>query len=429
MSANRLAISAFALVTMVAGPARADMITDWNAKAEAIAIEKRMMPPPNARMMAIMHIAMFEAVNAVDKRYAPYRLKLTAGKDTSKEAAAAAAAHTVLTVLHPDQQANLDATLKASLAAIADGGAKTKGIELGAQAGAEIFALRANDGMSAAESYRPHTQPGVYVPTVIPVASTTGAVTPWVMEKGAQFRPGPPPALDLKVWTDDYNEIRELGGRNSTKRSAEQTDIGRFWFVTGPQAWNPIVRQIAAAKKLDLIDSARMFALVSLATSDSFIAVFDAKYHYNFWRPVTAVRNADQTGNKARPREASWSPLGDTPMHPEYPCAHCISSTAAGTVLDAAVRRHDSGSFDDQPDRAGRHAQVDASSGLYVGGLARTDRRRLPLSFLQQGGRRHGPQNRRADRGDATARSAGLALIHEIKMPVRSQLRTGFRVF
>ena len=193
MSANRLAISAFALVTMVAGPARADMITDWNAKAEAIAIEKRMMPPPNARMMAIMHIAMFEAVNAVDKRYAPYRLKLTAGKDTSKEAAAAAAAHTVLTVLHPDQQANLDATLKASLAAIADGGAKTKGIELGAQAGAEILALRANDGMSAAESYRPHTQPGVYVPTVIPVASTTGAVTPWVMEKGAQFRPGPPP--------------------------------------------------------------------------------------------------------------------------------------------------------------------------------------------------------------------------------------------
>ena len=223
--------------------------------------------------------------------------------------------------------------LKVSLAAIPDGEAKAKGIELGTQAGADMLALRAKDGLNAPESYRPYTQPGVYVPTVIPVASTVGASTPWVMEKGSQFRPAPPPALDSRVWTDDLNEIRELGGRTSTKRTAEQTDIGRFWFMTGPQAWNPIVRQLATAKKLDLVDSARLFALVAMATTDSFIAVFDGKYHYNLWRPVTAIRNADQTGNKATPREASWSPLGDTPMHPEYPCAHCISSAAAGAVL------------------------------------------------------------------------------------------------
>jgi len=112
------------------------------------------------------------------------------------------------------------------------------------------------------------------------------------------------------------NEIRELGSRNSKKRTADQTEIGRFWFVIGPRSWNPIVRQLAAAKKLDLVDSARLFALVAMATCDAYIAVFEAKYHYNFWRPITAIRNADLTSNAATPREASWLPLGDTPMHP-----------------------------------------------------------------------------------------------------------------
>jgi hypothetical protein len=333
MSALRFAVPAAILATMVSGSARADIIIEWNARAEAIAVEKRMMPPLNARIMAILHVAMFEAVNAVERRYAPYRLSLAADKSVSREAAAASAAHSVLSALHADQRTALDAALKASLTPIPDGDSKTKGIALGRQAGAEVLALRADDRMGAPESYRPHTQSGVYVPTVVPVASTTGAVTPWVMDKGSQFRPGPPPALDSQTWTKDLNEIREVGGRGSTRRTPEQTDIGRFWFVTGPQAWNPIVRQIAAARKLELVDSARLFALVSMATSDSFIAVFDAKYHYNLWRPVTAIRNADQTGNKATPHDPAWLPLGDTPMHPEYPCAHCISSSAAGAVL------------------------------------------------------------------------------------------------
>ncbi len=333
MPALRFAVPAAILATMLSGSARADIIIEWNARAEAIAVEKRLMPPPNARIMAILHVAMFEAVNAVERRYAPYRLSLAADKSVSREAAAASAAHSVLSAVHVDQRPNLDAALTASLAPIPDGDSKTKGIALGRQAGAQVLALRADDGMDAPESYRPHTRPGVYVPTVVPVASTTGAVTPWVMDRGSQFRPGPPPALNSQVWTRDLNEIRELGGRGSTKRTPEQTDIGRFWFVTGPQAWNPIVRQIAAARKLELVDSARLFALVSMATSDSFVAVFDAKYHYNLWRPVTAIRNADQTGNQATPRDPAWLPLGDTPMHPEYPCAHCISSSAAGAVL------------------------------------------------------------------------------------------------
>jgi hypothetical protein len=327
---------AVALLGSLVTPSRSDVITDWNAKAEAISIEKRILPPPNARGMAILHVAMFEAVNAIDRRYASYRPKLKADGTVSKEAAAAAAAHAVLASLHPDQQAALDSTLKASLAAIADGEAKIKGIEFGKRTAAAVLALRTNDGAAAPESYRPHTSAGVYVPTIVPVSSTYGAVTPWVMEKGSQFRPAPPPALDSEVWTRDLNEIRERGGRAGAKRTTEETDIGRFWFVTGPQAWNPIVRQLAAAKQLDVVDCARLFALVALAADDAFIAVFDAKYAYNFWRPVTAIRNADQTGNKATPRDAAWLPLGDTPMHPEYPCAHCITSTAVATVLKSA---------------------------------------------------------------------------------------------
>src|SRR5579871_664537 len=252
----------FLVLTVLANlatPARADLVSEWNAKAEAIAIEKRWLPPPNAHGMAILHVAMFEAVNAIDQRFAPYRLKLSVDRNVSKEAAAAAAAHDVLVALHPDQKASIDSTLKASLAAIPDGDAKAKGIELGAKAAAEIVALRAGDGADAPESYRPYTVPGMYVPTVIPVSSTYGSVKPWVMQRGSQFRPAAPPTLNSETWTKDLNEIRETGGLQSTKRTASQTDIARFWFVTGPQAWNPIVRQLVAAKKLDLVDSARLF--------------------------------------------------------------------------------------------------------------------------------------------------------------------------
>lgn len=197
--------------------------------------------------------------------------------------------------------------------------------------------LRANDGTDAPETYRPLTRPGVYTPTSIPVSANVGAITPWVMSRGSQFRPGPPPALDSPTWTRDVNEIRKMGALHSTARSAEQTDIARFWILNGGRSWNPVLRQVAKMKHLDLSDSARLFALVEMAAADALVAVFDAKYTYNFWRPITAIRNADQTGNPATPRDASWLPLADTPMHPEYPCAHCICSTTVATVLQSIV--------------------------------------------------------------------------------------------
>jgi hypothetical protein len=330
-------LAAVLTVALPAVPAKADVIMDWNAKADAIGIEKQLVNSANSRAQAMLHVAVFEAVNAIDKRYTPYKLNLTADRGTSREAAAASAAHDVLVALYPDQKADLDATLATSLSAIADGEAKSKGIELGKKAAAEIIAVRANDGFNTPESYRPQTSPGVYVPTVVPVESTAAKITPWVMRESSQFRPAPPPALTSDVWTRDLNEIREFGSINSTKRTAEQTTIGRFWFFTGPRTYNAIVRQIATAKNMDLVDCARLYSLTAMAAADAFIAVFDGKYAYNFWRPITAIRNADTTNNPATPREAAWLPLGTTPMHPEYPCAHCIVASAVSNVLQGVV--------------------------------------------------------------------------------------------
>ena len=318
-------------------PARADVIIDWNARSDEIAAQKQVRPVNHSRGTAMLHVAMFEAVNAIEGRYLPYKLNLTADRTASKEAAAASAGHDILLALYPDQQSTLGATLATMLAAVADGEPKAKGIELGKKAAADLIALRAKDGIDAQETYRPHTTPGVYVPTVIPLFSTAAAVTPWVMTSGSQFRPAPPPALTSETWTADLNEIRELGRIDSTKRTAEQTAIGRFWFVTGPRSYNPIVRQVAMAKDMDIVDCARLFALTSMAGNDAYIAVFDAKYTYNLWRPLTAIRNADQTNNSATPRDGSWLPLGDTPMHPEYPCAHCINSAAVAAVLQGVA--------------------------------------------------------------------------------------------
>jgi hypothetical protein len=168
---------------------------------------------------------------------------------------------------------------------------------------------------------------------MLPNEITSGGITPWAMDKGSQFRPAAPPALDSAVWTRDVNEIRELGSIDSKKRTPEQTEIGRFWFFTGPRTYVQLAKQVAQAKKMDVVDSARLYALLSMATNDAFIAVFDAKYAHNFWRPITAIRNADLASNPATPREPSWTPLGMTPPHPEYPCAHCIVAATVAEVL------------------------------------------------------------------------------------------------
>jgi hypothetical protein len=318
-------------------PASADVITDWNEKAVAFVTKQRMLPPQAERVVASVHVAMFDAVNSIERRYRPYRLAVTTAKETSKEAAAAVAASMVLASLHPNETEELNSLMDAYLAAIPPGTAKSEGIKVGQEVAAKIVAERKADGADAPDAYRPKTKPGIYVPTPITASSTWPNVKPFAMTSPSQFRPQPPIPLAGEEWAADYNEIKNLGGKNSTKRTARQTEDGRFWLITGPASYYPIVRQLVVAKRMDVIDSARFMALVSTAVADAYIAVFDAKYHYDFWRPITAIRNGDIDGNPATELDAIWQPIDNTPMHPEYPCAHCITSAAVAAVVEAVL--------------------------------------------------------------------------------------------
>jgi hypothetical protein len=313
--------------------ANADVITEWSEKAVAAGYAARQGPPPHTRIVAITHLAMFEAMNSIDGRYRPYRARLVAEPGVSRDAAAATAAHHVLVRFYPDQAKELDKALQASLTAIADETASAKGVRLGERAGAAMLAERASDGAAGPDTYRPFTAPGKYVPTVLPAASRWGSVKPFALKSSDQFRPPAPYALTSAEWAKDYNEIKRMGAKAGSARSAEQSDIARFWELTGPACYDPLLRQLSAAKRLDPMQNARLHALVSMAAADALIAVFDAKYTYNFWRPVTAVRNGDLSGNDAVERDAAWEPFIPTPMHPEYPCAHCISQAAVAGVL------------------------------------------------------------------------------------------------
>ena len=323
-----------ATVTAAAG----NIITDWDEKAVSLVQTGTVRPPfTSHRTMAILHVAMFDAINSIEPRYKPYMVKLPAAPDISKEAAAAAAAGAVLVKLVPDAAADVQSTLASYLATVPNGDAKAKGIELGQKVAARILAARENDGASAPDAYRPRTKPGIYIPTAMPVGWQVARMTPFVLASPSQFRAKPPPPLKSAEWARDYNEIKELGGKNSTKRTARQTEDARFWLLVGPRAYHPMPRQIVIAKNMDLLDSARFMALFSMGMVDCGIAFFDAKYKYEFWRPITAIRNGDIDGNPATERDASWEPIDATPLHPEYPCAHCVQSSTAAAVIQGLL--------------------------------------------------------------------------------------------
>ena len=316
--------------------ASANVVTDWDETAVTF-IQPRMVPPVAYRAMAIMHIAMFDAVNTIEPVYRPYQAHLPAPPDTSKDAAAAAAAGAVLTKLLPDAAPDIQAALTSYLAAIPESDAKSNGIKLGDAVAAKILEARANDEASAPDAYRPVTTAGVYIPTPLTVASQWPTLKPFAMTSPSQFRPKPPIALESEQWAKDYNEIKELGEKNSSKRSARQTEDARFWLMTGPRSTHPLERQIIIQKEMSVIESARFMAVIAAAEADAMIAVMDAKYKYAFWRPITAIRNGDIDGNAATEREATWQPIDNTPMHPEYPCAHCIVSSALASAIEAML--------------------------------------------------------------------------------------------
>ena len=322
-------------------PARANVITDWDEKG--VAAVAPMIVPGNTtpymaqRIMAMVHAAMFDAVNSIEPRYRPYLVRLPAGPATSKEAAAAAAAAAILATVDEKTARDMQAALATYLNAIPDGAAKQDGVRLGEAVAAKVIEARSDDGCNAPDAYRPRTSPGVYVPTAITLSSMWPDMKPFAIAQGSQFRPKPPVALDSTEWATDYNEIKDYGGQRSTKRTAEQTETARFWLMTGPGAYHPFARQLALAKQMNVVDSSRFMTFVAVGLNDAMIAVLDAKYHYNFWRPITAIRNGDIDGNPATELEATWQPIAFTPMHPEYPCAHCIASATVAGVIQAAL--------------------------------------------------------------------------------------------
>lgn len=315
--------------------ANADVVTDWNMRATAVCAAAKLPPPPAYRIMAIAQTATLEAISGTTRRYPGERLEPASEPGTSPDAAVAAANRAVLSTLIPSQQAAIDKDYEDALSVIPEGAAKTAGIRLGEQAAAAVLAERGSDGAGAPEAYRPRTSPGVYVPTVVPAAPQWPARKPWVLARADQFRPGPPPPLASRQWARDYNEIKSLGAKHSTSRSTQQTDAARFWEASGPAIYFGLVRSIAEIPGRDVIANARLYAASGQAMDDALISVFDAKHHYGFWRPLTAIRNGDRDGNAATKRDGTWLPLIDTPMHPEYPCAHCSLAAAVGEVLRA----------------------------------------------------------------------------------------------
>jgi PAP2 superfamily len=317
--------------------AKADAVTEWNIRAGEMVTAAGFETPQANRVMAITHTAAYEAANAITRRYPVTGARLEAVPGASVDAAITAAHRAALTQLVPLQRPAIDSAYQAALSKITDGPAKTAGVAVGEKAAATVLAMHVDDGAATRESYRPHTTAGVYVPTVIPAAPQWPLRKPWLMTSPSQFRPGPPPPLTGDLWVRDYNEIKVMGGKSSPSRSAEQTDIARFWEATLPPIYHGLVRCVATMPGRDVMQNARLFAVVTQASDDALIAVFDAKYHYAFWRPITAIRNGDIDGNDATERDASWLPFINTPMHPEYPCAHCIVAAAIGVVLQAEI--------------------------------------------------------------------------------------------
>ena len=343
--------------------AAVDPASSWNA----VAVQATLTAGENAivasRTLAIAQVAVHDALNAIGSRYERYVFTGSAPAGASVDAATASAARDAIIGAiavgalpfagygTPATQAlavaQVDAAYAAALAGIPDGVPKTDGIAIGQAAAAAILALRSTDHATTLVTYTPGTQPGEWQPTPNPVPFDPpaaadhlpaalpgwGQVTPFVLQRSNQFEPSGPPSLSGRRYADDYNEVKEIGEKNSTTRTADQTSIARFWFEGSPAGWSRIARVVAQSQGLDSLDAARLLALVNLAMADGFIAGFQTKYDFNFWRPVTAIRAGDTDGNDATVADPTWSTLLNTPAIPDYTSTHSVLGGAASDVL------------------------------------------------------------------------------------------------
>ena len=346
------------------------------------------------RSYAILHAAIYDAVVSITRDAPAYLFSVSAPRDARADAAAATAGHDTLTALYPTWKAALDQQLAGELATIPNGAGKQQGIQVGQTVAARFIAIRANDGSAAKpEPFVPGTQPGNYRRTPpkfpAPVFTNWGNVTPFVLNNAAQFRPDPYPALTSQAYAQALNEVKSLGQNSSTTRTPDQTVIAKFWAGPIWNTWNEIAENAALAHHTNLETTARLFAALNVSFADSTIAFYDAKYHYQIWRPVTAIRLADTDGNPATVGNPTWTPLAVTAADPSYPGAHSTISATGATVLSAFFGNQDQisvtsdvlpgvvrtfASYNDVATEAGlsriyagQHTRLDHEAGLALG--------------------------------------------------------------
>jgi hypothetical protein len=310
----------FSLLIAAAAQVRAGEAVRWNRVATDAAVAAQLDPLNESRVFAILHAAIHDALYAIERRYESYQPNSAAAPNALPEAAVAGAAHTALVELMPARKADFDA----ALAAVKD----RSGLQVGRQAAAAILAKRRDDGAHRTVAYTPGSKPGNYRPTppeFTPAAFVQwGQIRPFVLKSAAQFRPAAPLDAKSERALAEIQEVRAIGGKTSSVRTAEQSEIARYWYESSPQGWNRIAREVSVSRNLDEWESARLLALVNLAMADGFIGGFEAKYHFNYWRPATAVReNGD----------ANWLPELWTPPVPDYPSTHTVLGAAAAAVL------------------------------------------------------------------------------------------------
>jgi len=329
----RTAFAAFSLSLFLAAPqAGAGEAARWNRVATDAAAAEQTDPLTESRIFAIVHASIHDALNAIDRRYESYQARVAAAPGASPEAAAAAAAHASLVALIPARKSAFDAALAETLAKVKDKRAAVAGQQAGRQAAAILLASRRDDGASRPVARAAGRKIGEYRPTPPDFTRAAfaqwGEIRPFVLASASQFRPAPPLDPKSERARVEIDEIRAIGAKTSALRTAEQSEISRYWYENSPQGWNRIAREVALARNLDEWESARLLALVNLAMADGFIGGFEAKYHYDYWRPATAIR---EIGGKSG--DASWLSDLDTPPVPDYPSTHTVLGAAAAATL------------------------------------------------------------------------------------------------
>jgi PAP2 superfamily len=314
-------------------------VITWNMIAQRTAITNAQLFQTESMIyISFVQAAVYDAVVAITGGYQPYKLDLARRPRASVDAAVATAAHHVLVHYFPKQQVKLDTDYADALAVIPAGGAKDDGIAVGQEAAAGVIALREGDGRDADIGFAmPPAAPGVWQlpPNQTPQTPWVSKLKPFMLNRPDQFRPGPPPELTSSEWAVQFNEVKQMGRSDNATRSADQTDIARFWSTNAVVQYNTAFKQIVQARGLDTMQAARLFAMGNLVGADALIGCFDAKYHYLFWRPQFAIPQGESDGNPATAGDPTWTPLLPTPNHPEYPSAHGCLTAAEAEVFAA----------------------------------------------------------------------------------------------